>query len=174
MQPHQKDEADLELKTAQAAWGAANAQVATKTARHLAAVKEKVVAAGRVAVAESEFNRYEALVGFMTLKAPFPAVITKRWVSPGDIVRDASMPLLTLQRTDIVRVLIDFPERDVPHITRDGPNEKGNAVRLEIPALGKETFPGTITFKAEALDPVTRTMSPRSIWRTSRAGSDPI
>ena len=158
LQPHQKDEADLELKASQAALEAARAQVTTKKERYQATVRERDVAASKQAVAASELKRYDVLVGFLALKAPFPAVITKRWVNTGDTIRDAAMPLLTLQRVDSVRVLIDFPERDVPLVLEDGPASKGNHVRVQIPALGTETFQGSITLKADALDPITRTM----------------
>ena len=158
LQPTQKDEADLELKSSLAALATARAQVMTKKERHQASLKDKDVAASRVLVAKSELKRYDVLMGFTTLKAPFPAVITKRWVSPGDNIRDAAMPLLTLQRIDTVRVLIDFPERDVLHIAQDGPATKGNAVRIEIPALEKEPILGTVTLTADSLDPITRTM----------------
>jgi HlyD family secretion protein len=159
--PQMKEEADLELKSVQAALEVARAQVITKEARHQAAFREKDVAASKVQVAKAEADRLEALVGFATLRSPFPAVITKRWVNSGDTIKDAGVPLLTVQRLDKVRVLIDVPEPDVPHIIQDGQagaGKKGNPVKITIPALGKEPFFGTITLKAEALDPITRTM----------------
>ncbi len=158
-----KEEVDLELQSAQAAWQTARALVKTKSERHEAALREKNVAASKVQVARSELKRYDALVGFVTLKAPFAAVISKRWVHSGDTIRDAAMPLLTLQRIDKVRVILDIPERDVPHIHQDEPKKPGNAVTLNIPAL-QEVNPGlhfkglTVTLMARALDPVTRTM----------------
>ncbi len=157
-----KEEAHLELKASQAALEAAKTQVLTKQSRLQFAVEEQKVADSRVRVAKTEVDRLDALVGFAAVKAPFDGVLTKRWVDSGATVKDSSMPLLTLQSTDKVRVLIDIPERDVPYITMDGPEQKGNAVEIHIPALqeklGDEKLSGTITLKAEALDPVTRTM----------------
>jgi RND family efflux transporter MFP subunit len=168
LQPQLKEEADLELQTAQAALQTARAQVMTKIERYEAAKRERSVAASKVLVAESELHKVDVLARESTIRAPFPSVITKRWVNSGDTIRDAAMPLLTVQRTDLLRdllrVLIDIPERDVPFITQDeeeGPGSKGNAVEIRIPALenqGEDKYLGTITRKADALDPVTLTM----------------
>src|SRR5262249_30988486 len=100
------------------------------------------------------------LAGFTTIRAPFPAVITRRWVNSGDTVRDAAMPLLTVQRRDVMRVLIDIPERDVRYLHTDSPNQKGNEAGIHIPTLEttEASFRGTLTLKADALDPVTLTM----------------
>jgi len=157
-----KEETDLELKSSQAALETARAQVVTKKARHEAALKAKEVAASKVVVAKSELDSLEVLFGYIKITAPFPAVISKRWVNSGDTIRDAAMPLLTLQRTDKVRVILDIPERDVPHIHQDAPDKPGNSVTLDIPALQEIRpglhFKGTVTLMAKALDPVTRTM----------------
>jgi multidrug resistance efflux pump len=155
----QADEAQLQLNAAHAALTAGQAQVVTKQNRLKAAELEKQVAAARVKVARTDLDRAEVLVQFATLKAPFDGVITKRWVDTGTTVKDAGMPLLTLVRTDKVRVILDIPERDVPYI-QVGP--QGNRVELQVPALqdiaGSAKFHGSITLMASALDPVTRTM----------------
>jgi RND family efflux transporter MFP subunit len=157
-----KEEADLELKSARAALETARAQVVTKKARYDAALKAKAVAASKVEVAKSELNSVDILFGFTKITAPFPAVITRRWVNTGDTIRDAAMPLLTLQRNDKVRVLLDIPERDVGHFFQDSPSKPGNAVTLVIPSIQEikpnHEYKGTVTIMAKALDPVTRTM----------------
>ena len=53
-----------------------------------------------VDVAEAEVGRLQVRIDFSTIRAPFNGVITKRWVDTGTTVKDASMPLLTLMRTD--------------------------------------------------------------------------
>ncbi len=62
-------------------------------------------------------------------------------------------------------MIIDVPERDVPLIQVDSLKEKGragNLVAIQIPALkdtlGIPDFKGTMTLRASALDPITRTM----------------
>jgi RND family efflux transporter MFP subunit len=153
------DEAQLQLNSARAALTAGKAQVAAKQSRVKAAEEELAHAEVRVRVAQAELERAEVQVRFATVRAPFDGVITKRWVDPGTTVKDAGMPLLTVMRTDKVRVIVDIPERDVPFV-RTG--SQGNAVELQIPALreqlGGAKVMGAITLTAWALDPVTRTM----------------
>jgi len=96
------------------------------------------------------------------VRAPFDGVVTKRWVDRGAMVKDPAIPLLTVMRTDTVRVLVDIPERDVPllNATEQNPNPdgKGDPAELRLPALGARIFSGHITRIASALDPATRTM----------------
>jgi HlyD family secretion protein len=159
------EEHALQLGTSQAALQAAQAQVQTKQARFESAKVELKVADSRIKVAQTELQRLEAMVGFATIRAPFDGVITKRWLDRGATVKDPGSPLLALMRTDHVRVLIDVPERDVPFIKVDSLKDKeirGNPVTIHIPALQEAVriseFKGTLTLRAAALDPVTRTM----------------
>src|SRR5438876_621618 len=102
----------------------------------------------------------------MPRSAPCDGVITKRWVDRGATIKDQSMPLLTVMRTNVVRVLLDIPERDVPLVnaTEQNPNPdgKGDLVELHVPALretvGDKGFTGYITRHSSVLDPQTRTM----------------
>jgi HlyD family secretion protein len=159
------EEHALQLGTSQAALQAAHAQVQTKKARLESANVDLKVADSRIRVAQTELERLEAMVGFATIRAPFDGIVTKRWLDRGATVKDPGIPLLSLMRTDKVRVLIDVPERDVPFIKVDSLTDKetlGNAVTVQIPALreavGIGEFKGTVTLRASALDPVTRTM----------------
>jgi len=160
--PEQADEAKLQFGAAQAAVRAAQAKILTKQAKYEAAKVEIKVAATKKAVAEAELARVTALVGFATIRAPFDGVVTKRWVDTGAIVRDAMHPLLTVMRTDIMRVIMDVPERDLRYLRNRDAKDGGNRVSLFVPALHDSRpeldFKGTITLTAAALDPVTRTM----------------
>jgi RND family efflux transporter MFP subunit len=171
VQPQLGEEAKQKRATAEAALRAAQVQVETKKARLKAAEADLKVADSRIKVAEAEVERLRALVGFAAIKAPFDGIITKRWVDRGVTVKDLSMPLLTVMRTDTVRVLFDVPERDVPFIRTtllSSPGARGNRVTLKIPALqsilpggevkGTEEEPLRVSLMASALDPMTRTM----------------
>ncbi len=155
----QAEESLLHWHASRAALAAALAQVVTKQARLQAARQEQHVAQARVEVARAELARLQVQVDFAIIRAPFNGVITKRWVDTGATVKDAAMPLLTVMRTDKVRVLLDIPERDVPYIAANG---QGNRVELHMPALENSSkfsrLQGTITLAAAALDPITRTM----------------
>jgi RND family efflux transporter MFP subunit len=165
VQPQLAEEALLQLNTAKAALKASQAQVQTKLARQVAAEVEVKVAESRIKVAQAEVERLDALVGFATIRAPFDGIITKRWVDRGATIKDSAMPLLTVMRSDVMRVILDIPERDVLHVRAAGkpsPEEPGNSVTLRIPALQESVnggeFKARVTRLASALDPVTRTM----------------
>ncbi len=142
-----------------APWPAAQAAVLTRNNKLQAALQEQQVAAARVQVANTEFERAQVQVQFAEVRAPFDGIITRRWVDSGATVKDAGVPLLTIARTDKVRVILDVPERDVQYF-QAGP--QGNPVELFIPALadvtGGEKIHGRITLTSSVLDPVTRTM----------------
>jgi RND family efflux transporter MFP subunit len=156
------EEARLYHQAALAAAEAVEAQVLTKRARYRAAEGEVRVAESKIKVAQAELERLTALVNFATVRAPFDGVVTKRWVDRGAAVKDSVTPLLQVMRTDVVRVLIDVPERDVPYFHARTSGAPGNRVILRVPALEKQVpggeFPGEVTYTAAALDPTTRTM----------------
>jgi HlyD family secretion protein len=155
----QLDEAKLQVDIAQAAFLAAQAQVATRQGKLQIAEKEQEVIAARLEVARSELKKAQVQVDFATLRAPFDGIITRRPVDSGTTVKDAGMPLFTFMRTDKMRVIIDIPERDAPYFQAD---PQGNKVVLHLPALQENPearkITGTVTRIASALDPVTRTM----------------
>lgn len=160
--PEQADEAKLQLGAAQAAVRAVQAKIQTKQAKYEAAKVEIKVADSKKKVADAEVARVTALVGFATIRAPFDGVVTKRWVDRGAVMRDAVHPLLTVMRTDIMRVIMDVPARDVRFLRSRESKDGGNPVTLHVPDLHDTRpdldFKGTVTLTAAALDPVTRTM----------------
>lgn len=162
LQPELAEETKYQLEAAAAAWQAAKALIASKQARLVATDADLKLAESRIRVARAEIQRLQVLVGYATVRAPFDGLVTKRWVDRGAMIKDPAMPLLTVMRTDTVRVLLDIPERDVPLVnaTEQNPNPdgKGDPVELRLPALGARIFSGHITRTASALDPTTRTM----------------
>jgi RND family efflux transporter MFP subunit len=178
--PERGEEAERQLEAAESAWHSARALIETRQAKLKACAADLQVAQSRIQVAEAEVHNLDVLVGYATLTAPFSGVITRRWVDRGATIKDPTTPLLTLQRIDQVRVLLDISERDVPLVnaTEQNPNQdgKGDPVTLRIPALaGSEkgsdshdsrgqtafrtgVFHGHINRLAPALDPATRTM----------------
>jgi HlyD family secretion protein len=165
-QPERSQETEKQLESAVAAWDAARAQIETRQAKVRSAEADLKVAAARVVVAEAEVRNLVELLKLATLTAPFDGVITRRWVDRGATIKDPGTPLLTVMRTDWVRVLLDVPARDAPlmNATEGNPNPggKGDSVIVRFPALkeaGRESeYSGEITRMAEALDPNTRTM----------------
>jgi RND family efflux transporter MFP subunit len=159
-----REEAELQLAATESALDEAKALVATKNARLESARAEVAVAQSKIKVAEAERDLQQKKVNFATIRAPFDGVITRRWVDNGAVIKDPGAPLLTVMRTDIVRVLVDVPERYVPLIrASEGSSARGpgNEVQLHITSLSKEWKPPAgviprITRIGPALDPVTR------------------
>jgi RND family efflux transporter MFP subunit len=166
LQPELLQESLSQLQAAEAAWRAARVQIETRQARLQALQADLEVAESRIKVARAEADRLGVLVGYAALRAPFDGSITRRWVDRGAMIKDAGAPLLTIMNTDVVRVVLDVPARDAPLINATeqdpNPNGVGDPVTLRLPALrgnGRNVeHHGHITRRADALDPVTRTM----------------
>jgi RND family efflux transporter MFP subunit len=155
------EEAEKLLETAEAALAANRARVLTRRAKVRAAEAEQVVAARRVAVAESEVVKTSEQIAFATITAPFDGEVSHRWVDPGATIKDPGTKLLSVVQADRVRVLLDVPQRDVPLLRSSGQPDPSR-VKVRIPALtevGKEgSFDGILTRFSGTLDPITRTM----------------
>ncbi len=160
------EETKNQLEAARSAWQAARAAIETKQARLTAAAADLELAKSRIRVADAEVKRLAVLVGYGIIRAPFDGIVTRRYLDRGAMVKDTATPLVAVMRTDIVRVLLDIPQKHVPQINttlqNPNPDGKGDAVVLTVPELKNEVakgeFPGNITRKATALDPMTRTM----------------
>lgn len=159
------DEKFSERDAAQEAYHAAVAAITTTKANVKAAAAKITQARADIAAAEAEvqvaraeLEKSQVLVRFGTITAPFDGVIAQRGVFPGDFVQAANSggvnhpPLLTVQRTDLLRVVIQVPDRDVPYAN------PGDPAVVEVDALPGEKFPGTISRIANSEDASTRLM----------------
>jgi RND family efflux transporter MFP subunit len=166
LQPEVAEETLGQFNAADAAWRASRAAIETRAAKVTQAAADYKVAESRVEVAEREAERLRVLVDFAIIRAPFDGIVTRRLADRGFMVKDTSTPVLTVARSDKVRVLLDIPERFVPLVNADdhNPNKNGRGDRatVRIPSLNEHVpdglFVGTITKLGNALDPVARTM----------------
>ena len=82
--------------------------------------------------------------------------MTHRTFHPGALVRSATeggqASLLTVKRTDMMRVIVLVPDRDVVLTS------VGDPAVVSVDALGGQIFTGTVARIAESEDPTTRTM----------------
>jgi len=110
-----------------------------------------------IAAARAEVEKYETLINYTKIVAPFDGVITQRYVDPGALVQagtssDRSMPLL--QVSDNYHLRLDFPV-SVDYVKNVHLNDP---VAVRVDSLGGKTYVGKITrFKNEVNDE-TRTM----------------
>lgn len=134
----------------------ARAQLVAANARVKKAEADLAVAKANVEVAQAKLARANVLVGYTKITSPYDGVITKRNFFRGAFIRSASegglVPLLTVARTDKVRVVTQIPDRDVPLTS------VGDAAEVTLDALGDQVLKGKVSRFAETEDPTSRTM----------------
>ena len=87
-----------------------------------------------VATANARLEKSQVLFAYTIIRSPYTGVVTKRNFFPGDFIRSADtggdrVPLLAVERTDIMRVVVQVPERDVPYV------DCGDPAIIELDAL---------------------------------------
>jgi RND family efflux transporter MFP subunit len=158
------DESKERLEASIETEASAKAAIVTNKAHAVAAgtkidvaAADVIVAEAEVDVAKAEYDKFKAQLAFATIVAPFDGIVTQRTSFVGDFVRSANEgsnhePLLTVQRTDKMRVIVQLPDRDVPYV------DPGDPAIIEIDALGGSKFEGKISRIAKAEDAQTRLM----------------
>jgi multidrug efflux pump subunit AcrA (membrane-fusion protein) len=115
------------------------------------------VAQAALEMAESEEKRLAAWVGYLTLPAPFDGVIVGRNANTFDFVlpstgdpsaikhdpflspSGAAAPIYVVDRTDIVRIFVDIPEKDATYV------EVGTEASVLVEAYSDQPIPATVT-----------------------------
>ena len=145
-----EDETLNSLKAAEAARGethakveAAKAALVQSQADWAKAKASEAVARARHGNAEADLSRVKALLQYTQIRAPYAGVVTERNVNRGDFVQPASTatakPLVTVARTDIVRIFVDVPEMDSPWV------EAGRTGYVSVQALPDRIVEGKVT-----------------------------
>jgi len=121
------------------------------------AQSKDAAAAAAVAAAKATVEKFQTLVNYTKISAPFDGVITKRSVDPGALVQagtssDKSQTMLRI--SDNYRLRLDFPVsveyvKDV-HL--------GDPVTVRVDSLGGKFFTGKITRFTDQVNDETRTM----------------
>ncbi len=127
------------------------------------------VAEADLKVAESEARRLKAWVGYLTLTAPFPGVITARNANTFDFVlpntgdpsannrasnisSGGAAPIYVVDRTDIVRIFVNVPEQDANFV------HIGSKATVLAKAYRDTPIPAKVTRTAWALNAKSRTL----------------
>jgi RND family efflux transporter MFP subunit len=144
-----EQEAKAAVKTAEADLSKAKAEVATAKANVAAALAQ-------VRLLEARETRANIMVEYLKLLSPYQGVVTKRNYHRGAFIRSADQgsqpPVLSVARTDLMRVVVYVPDRDVPYLDR------GDEAIVRVDALPGEEFPGKIARFSEFEDEANRTM----------------
>lgn len=157
------DETEQQFRAAEAAQAAVAANVRSVTAKAFEAEvgiqkaeADAEAVKARLTVAEAEVRQAEAMVDYLTLRAPFDGIITQRSVDPGRLVQPAKSPqetpLLTIVQADTLRLFVDVPEADAVQV------EPGRKASIRVPSLPGQTLEGTVTRTAWSLDAGNRTL----------------
>lgn len=114
---------------------------------------------GALGAAKADVDKYQTLVGYTRITAPFGGVVTKRYADPGSLIQAGTasntqaMPLVRV--SDNRRLRLDFPVSVdyVPGIHNDVP------VSVRIDSLGGRAVAGKIARFTNNVDESTRTMT---------------
>ena len=108
--------------------------------------------------AKSALKSVTEIEGYLQVRAPFDGIVTERNVHPGSLVgpatssSGAAMPMLRVEKTARLRLIVPVPEKYATGINI------GSKVEFSVPAFPSQTFAGTIARVAHSVDVKTRTM----------------
>jgi RND family efflux transporter MFP subunit len=124
------------------------AEKAVESARAAQKASEMSVEAAKASLAAQ--RELEAL---LNVAAPFDGVITERYAHPGALAGPAaSAPLVRLEQTSRLRLVVAVPETEIGGIVRNA------RVPFSVPAYPGDTFRGVVARITRSMDPKTRTM----------------
>jgi len=114
--------------------------------------------AAAIAGAKADVEKYQTLVSYTEITAPFDGVVTRRYADPGALIQAGtssdtqSLPLVRV--SDNYRLRLDFP------VTVDYVKDVqlGDSVEVRVESLNGKTFTGTISRFTHDVDDNTRTM----------------
>jgi len=114
--------------------------------------------AAAIAAAKADVEKYQTLVGYTNITAPFDGVVTWRYADPGALIQagtssdSQSLPLVRVSDNYLLR--LDFPV-SVEYVKDI---RVGDVVEVRNESLGGKMFIGKITRFTDKVDEDTRTM----------------
>jgi RND family efflux transporter MFP subunit len=112
-----------------------------------------------IAAAKADVAKYQSLVDYTRITAPFDGVITKRYADPGALIQAGTasdtqaLPLVRV--SDNYRLRLDFPV-DLRYVKDI---HVGDPVEVQVESLGDKILSGKITRSSLRVDDATRTMT---------------
>ena len=142
-------EAEAAVKTAEADLARAMAEVVKAKA-------ELTAARALLRVREAAQKAAEIMTEYLQVTSPYDGVVTNRNYHRGAFIRSADQgeqpPVLSVARTDLMRVVVYVRDIDVPFLDR------GDEAVVRVDALRGEEFRGKVARFSEYEDPANRTM----------------
>lgn len=106
-------------------------------------------------VAAANKNRFQTMLNYTRIAAPFAGVITRRYSDPGSLIQagtsSGTAPLVRLSQVDLLRVAFPVSVSYVAGV------KVGDAAEIRIPSLTKK-LSGKITRVSQKVETSTRTM----------------
>ncbi len=135
-----RDEALYQLKAAAAG------QTESAAKRDLAKA-DVLFAEAQLQIAEAEQGEMEAMLKYTRIKAPYAGVVTKRFVHTGAFIstKSGEQPLLSVMRTDVLRVVVEVPEKDAPYL------KNGGEIEADLDAMPGKKLTWSVTRLAPVL-----------------------
>lgn len=144
------------LQEAQAKLSSTRANSREAVARRGRAEADLKAAKARVNSAEAEARRLAALLDYRAIRAPFPGVVSGRFVHPGHFLQPMSgtkaEPLFTLDRVDKVRVAMDVPEAAAAYV------DVGTPASIRVTAMNNREWTAKVSRTAKVLTADSRTL----------------
>jgi RND family efflux transporter MFP subunit len=112
-----------------------------------------------IAGAKAEVERYQTLVRYTQITAPFDGVITRRYADPGSLIQAGtasdtqSLPLVRLSDNYHLRLDFDVSVAYVKDVNM------GDPVEVRVESLGGKDFSGIISRSTLKVEDATRTMT---------------
>lgn len=142
------------LRTASATAGAVAGIELLRAEESLKAAQALVDANARaVDAARASLDAVRTLEGYLKVVAPFAGRVTERSLHPGALAGPSTGPLLRLEQTARLRLVVYVPEQQYAGAAT------GRALSFTVPAHPGRTFTGKLARLAGALDPKTRAMA---------------
>jgi RND family efflux transporter MFP subunit len=146
-----------EILAAHAEVAAAKADVQVKIGKLAHAKAALKAARANMDVSQVAVDKTRIQESFTRITAAFDGVVTRRTADPGNFVQASDSrlltPLLTLQRTDPLRVVAQLPGQDAPFVAR------GDRVELVFDELPGVRIAGQIARFSPVIDAPNRTMT---------------
>jgi membrane fusion protein, multidrug efflux system len=106
-----------------------------------------------VDAATASLHAVQVLEGYLRVVAPFSGIVTERMVHEGALVGPSAGPLVRIEQTNRLRLVVPIPEKEYRAVTPD------RALQFTVPAQPGRTFTGRVSRIAGSLDTRTRGMA---------------
>ena len=112
--------------------------------------------AAAISAAKADVDKYQTLLAYTKITAPFDGVVTRRYTDPGAMIEagTASQAVPLVRLSDNYRLRLDFPV-SVDYV-KDV--QLGDPIDVHVDSLAGKTFTGKISRYTERVDETTRTM----------------